>query len=212
MESAALVAVTVHAPAEDGAVSVVVLMVQLPDATAYVTAPVPLPPEALNVVVAEVARVLDAAATVKVACDASTVTLTVAVAAAYVLSAALVAVTVQAPAVEVAVNILPFTVQLADPVVTAYVTAPVPEPPAALNVEVLVVAIDAGVAAAVIVCAVKVGVGVEELPPPHAVSSDAVASAQADRVMKFRFWNTARPPEGLMKRTNKAPSESAFKE
>jgi hypothetical protein len=77
-----LVAVTVQAPAEDGAVSVVLLMVQLPDATANVTAPVPLPPEELNVVVSDVAKVLDAAAAVKVACDASTVTLTVAVAAA----------------------------------------------------------------------------------------------------------------------------------
>ena len=51
---------------------------------------------------------------------------------------------------------------------------------------------DAGVATAVIVCAVNGGV--EELPPPHAVSSDAVASAQADRVMRFLSWNTAGPP------------------
>ena len=50
---------------------------------------------------------------------AVTVTLTVEVAAAYVVSAALVAVTVHEPAVDVAVKVLPLTVQLAAPVVTA---------------------------------------------------------------------------------------------
>ena len=46
-----MVAVTVHVPATAGAVSVVPDTVQLPDATAKVTAPLPLPPAELNVAV-----------------------------------------------------------------------------------------------------------------------------------------------------------------
>ena len=66
--------------------------------------------------------------------------MTVAVAAAYVPSDALVAVTVQVSLdVVPALAVLPDTVQL--PAVMAYVTAPVPLPPLVLSVELVVVAL-----------------------------------------------------------------------
>jgi hypothetical protein len=65
--SAALVAVTVHVPAEAGAVNVVPEIVHEPVATAYVTAPVPLPPELLNVVVPFILMVAAAGTAVNVA-------------------------------------------------------------------------------------------------------------------------------------------------
>ena len=65
--------------------------------------------------------------------------LTVAVAAAYVPSDALVAVTVQVSLVVPAVAVVPDTVQV--PAVIAYVTAPVPLPPLVLSVDVVVVAL-----------------------------------------------------------------------
>jgi len=72
---AALVAVTVQVPALAGAVKVVPETVQLPLATAYVTAPAPLPPELLNVVVPFVLMVVAAGIAVSVACVASDTTM-----------------------------------------------------------------------------------------------------------------------------------------
>jgi hypothetical protein len=66
--------VTVHVPAVAGAVNVVLEIVQLPLATAYVTAPVPLPPELLNDVVPFVLMVVAAGTAVNVAWVASDTT------------------------------------------------------------------------------------------------------------------------------------------
>jgi hypothetical protein len=74
--SAALVAVTVQVPALAGAVNVVPEIVQPPLATAYITAPVPLPVlPVLNVVVPFVLMVVAAALAVNVACVASETTI-----------------------------------------------------------------------------------------------------------------------------------------
>lgn len=75
MLSAALVAVTVQVPELAGAVNEVPAIEQLPLATAYVTAPVPLPPELLNVVVLLVLMVVAAGTAVNVACAASETTM-----------------------------------------------------------------------------------------------------------------------------------------
>ena len=54
--------------AVEGAVSVVPLIVHEPEATAYVTAPLPLPPVVESVVVPDVLKLVDAAAATRLAC------------------------------------------------------------------------------------------------------------------------------------------------
>ena len=79
-----------------------------------------------------------------------------------------------------------------------------PEPPEVLRVVVPAVVRLADAAIAVSAdCAVKLAV--EALPPPHAETSMAVATAQADKVMVFLIWYTAWPPKasGSMKTMKK---------
>jgi hypothetical protein len=70
----------------------------------------------------------------------------------------------------------------------------VPDPPEVLRdvVPAVVRLVDAALAVKV-ACAVKLAV--EALPPPHAETSMAVATAQADKVMVFLSWYTAWPPK-----------------
>ena len=95
-----------------GAVSTAAALTVQPPVDWYVTTPLPLPPVVLRFVVPPALRLVDTAATVNAACGARTVTVNAAeVTAEYVESAALVAVTVQVPPVDVAVKVVPLTEQ-----------------------------------------------------------------------------------------------------
>jgi hypothetical protein len=74
----------------------------------------------------------------------------------------------------------------------------VPEPPEVLS-KVVPAVVRLGLAALAVRVDCAINAALDELPPPQAVSSEAVASAQADRVMRFLDWYTARPPGGLIK-------------